>query len=609
MLLETINYHSNLPFSISFSNVAQEDFHYHKEMEMLLVLRGTADCKIHNVSYTVGEGDILIVDTQDLHRITGSSDDILFLVFYIDLQFFEDLYPDIDYMIFACEDYGKNSKLKYQDLQKKVSVLKHHIAKTALAYFNEKDNTALLMECINDLVFTLVNQFQGFLIEDNKFKAGHGDSNDIDIKRLYKIIKYIYLNYDKKITLNDLSDIVHLNPYYISHLIKNTSGLSFQKFLNYVRLEYAEKKLIENKLTLTQISQFCGFSSLSYFNNCFKTWYNMTPAEYKKQRCPCERTYHQPICEETAISLLKPYVHSYGSVPDAENLPKSSRHIFIPVKYNYRSGKNFRKAFPLKFSISSDEDLFMLNYQKEKIKVLHNVSAVLDYQVIKKARNKHEILSAVNLLESLGIPVYVSYNGENPERSSEDIIKTLGIPMTSYTFLKRTDEKNEIKTVSSALRSIMYSSDTDICLSGQTNALFTPEGLITPYYSVYSILSQIDGNITEQRDHYMIVKNKDTIYLLVFQDNKKTLLKAHIHIKDFSGQGLIIEKSYTREHSCYVTLQALRNPAIVTDAIKEHINTISSGTVKLSMTKAENSLDINFDIEPDTLIFAEITKQ
>lgn len=609
MLLEPINYQSNLPFSVSFSNVAEEDFHCHKEMEMLLVLRGTADCKIHNVSYTVGEGDILIVDNQDLHRITGSSDDILFLVFYVDLQFFEDLYPDINYMIFACEDYGKNSNLKYQDLQKKVSVLKHHIAKTALAYFNEKDNTPLLMECINDLIFTLVNQFQGFLIEDHKFKAGHGDSNDIDIKRLYKIIKYIYLNYDKKITLNDLSDIVHLNPYYISHLIKNTSGLSFQKFLNYVRLEYAEKHLIENKLTLTQISQFCGFSSLSYFNNCFETWYNMTPAQYKKQRCPCERTYHQPICEETAISLLKPYIRSYGSASDAGNLPKSSRHIFIPVKYNYRSGKNFKKTFPLKISISSDEDLFMINYRKEKIKELHNVSAVLDYQVISRTRNKHEIQNAVNLLESMRIPVYVSNNGGCADSSSEDIIKALGIQMTSHSFTERTDEKEEVKTVSAALHSIINSSDAGICLSGQTNALFTPEGLITPYYSLYSILSLIDGNITEQRDHYLIVKNKDTIYLLIFQDNNKSLLKAHIHIRDFSGQGLIIEKSYTKEHSCYETLEALGHPPVITETIKDHINAISSGTVKLSLAKAENNLNIKFDIEPDTLIFAEITKQ
>ena len=58
-------------------------------------------------------------------------------------------------MIFACEDYSKTSTLKYQDLQRKVSVLKHYVAKTALTYFNEPNNRQLLMDCINDLVLPL----------------------------------------------------------------------------------------------------------------------------------------------------------------------------------------------------------------------------------------------------------------------------------------------------------------------------------------------------------------------------------------------------------------------------------------------------------------------
>ena len=42
MLPEQINYEKNLPFAIGFSNVAKEPPHYHREMEMALILRGTA---------------------------------------------------------------------------------------------------------------------------------------------------------------------------------------------------------------------------------------------------------------------------------------------------------------------------------------------------------------------------------------------------------------------------------------------------------------------------------------------------------------------------------------------------------------------------------------
>ncbi|MGI6733987.1 MAG: helix-turn-helix domain-containing protein [Anaerovoracaceae bacterium] len=621
MLLETVEYQNDLPFTIFFSNVAEEDFHYHNEMKMLFVLRGTTNCKIHNVLYTLKEGDLLIVDTLDMHRIFDSSPDILTLDMYVDLGFFTDLYPDIDYMIFACEDYSKTSTLKYQDLQRKVSVLKHYVAKTALTYFNEPNNRQLLMDCINDLVFTLVNQFQGFFIEDNKFKADHGGPNDVDLSRLYKIIKYIYLNYDKKITLEDLSNIVYLNPYYISHLIKNTSGLSFQNFLNYVRLEYAEKMLVENKLTLTQISQSCGFSSLSYFNKCFKAWYNMTPAEYRARLKPCERCSHGPFSKEAAMSLLEPYLLSPHSQRSSEHLDKSSHHIFIPVKYSYRSGKKFKISYPLKILLSSDEDLFMLNYRKEKIIELNPNAIVLDYKLLAKKQSKQEIMSILLVLQTLDLPLQVSIPDASMDRQTESLIKSLGIPIVSSDATAEKTEKagekigsngsicadiGETYTVCAALAYMLKNPAESIRLSGKSMALFTPEGLLTPFYFAYSVFSQISGVITEHRDQYMIIKSKKAVYILVFQTNENTMLKAHIHIKGIRGKKYIIKKSFMKEHNCFVTLKALKHPTVLTDFMKSHINDISAGTVQLSCVETKERLDMNFDMDPESLTFLEI---
>ena len=63
MLPEQINYEKNLPFAIGFSNVAKEPPHYHREMEMALILRGTASYRIHHQKYQLSAGDVIIVDT------------------------------------------------------------------------------------------------------------------------------------------------------------------------------------------------------------------------------------------------------------------------------------------------------------------------------------------------------------------------------------------------------------------------------------------------------------------------------------------------------------------------------------------------------------------
>ena len=50
-------------------------------------------------------------------------------------------------------------------------------------------------------------------------------------------------------------------------MVKNISGLSFKNYLNYVRAEYSEEILAEQVLTLTEICETCGFSSLHILAN------------------------------------------------------------------------------------------------------------------------------------------------------------------------------------------------------------------------------------------------------------------------------------------------------------------------------------------------------
>ncbi len=641
MLLENIEYINDLPFSLSISNVAEEDFHYHNEMEMLLVLQGETKCKIHNVLYTLKKGDVLIIDSRDMHRIFDSSPDILMLDMYIDLGFYTDLYPNIDYMIFACEDYSKASSLKYQDLQKKVSVLKNHMAKTAIAYLKNSDDIPVLMDCINELIFNLVNQFQGFFIEDNKFKADRGNSDDIDLNRLYKIIKYIYLNYDKKITLEDLSEIVFLSPYYISRLIKNTSGLSFQNFLNYVRLEYAEKLLVENELTLTQISDFCGFSSLSYFNKCFKIWYDMTPAQYRKQLDPCERRHHGPFSEEVAIALLEHYLMPHRSKKRSELLAKTSHHIFIPVKYTLRSGMPFKKMFSLKILISSDEDILLMNYQKEQLKKLQSIAFVVDYNLLSGKQTTQDMINALYALQSFGFPLEAESGDSITDNRIRELIRSMGIPLISKSIpggsdnltdqTTETDETDDVAsgatadvsgdmacdvsgdvynrdscTVCSALSELIKNPFSKIPLSGKSKAVFTQDGLLTPYYFAYSILCGIDGVITELRDQYLIIKERQDLYMLILQEDKESKLKTHIHIKDIFNKCIMIEKRFSEKHNCFSSLEALGSPELLSDFIKTHINDVSSGSTILSCIEANESFDLDFEMEPDSVMFLQI---
>lgn len=129
MLKKTIMFENNLPFLIDFCNIYEENFHWHNELEMALVLRGNTTYTIHHLDYHLSEGDVLIVDGDDLHRIKDSSKDILILRIHVDLQYFSEQYPHIYFMIFACEDCSTNSAAKKDYLKTRLPFSENNYAK------------------------------------------------------------------------------------------------------------------------------------------------------------------------------------------------------------------------------------------------------------------------------------------------------------------------------------------------------------------------------------------------------------------------------------------------------------------------------------------------
>lgn len=101
-------------------------------------------------------------------------------------------------------------------------------------------------------------------------------------ERIGKIIKYIYENYDRELSLSVLSEEFHFTTVYMSHYIKKETGYTFLEILTSVRMYYAAKYLTETKLKNGEICSRIGILDERYFGQIFKKNYGMTPYEYRK---------------------------------------------------------------------------------------------------------------------------------------------------------------------------------------------------------------------------------------------------------------------------------------------------------------------------------------
>ncbi len=149
-----------------------------------------------------------------------------------------------------------------------------YIAKINRQFINETrtiNNVDQLCIWLADVVTKYIDQVFDF----NEIKH-------IDVMR--KAIDFIRRNYNKRITLEEVAQMVYLSPSYFSKLFKDEIGVTFNTYLNNVRIEKSKHLLLDNSVKLVDISGLVGFEDQSYFSKVFKNKTSMSPGQYRKSR-------------------------------------------------------------------------------------------------------------------------------------------------------------------------------------------------------------------------------------------------------------------------------------------------------------------------------------
>lgn len=97
------------------------------------------------------------------------------------------------------------------------------------------------------------------------------------------ISTYVKNNYQTKISLEAISNIFGISKYTISREFPHVIGTSFSMYLNNVRIKKSIELLIKTNKKIADIAHECGYDSIKHFNRMFKTQFNMSPTEYRKQ--------------------------------------------------------------------------------------------------------------------------------------------------------------------------------------------------------------------------------------------------------------------------------------------------------------------------------------
>ncbi|NYE05638.1 YesN/AraC family two-component response regulator [Bacillus niacini] len=101
-------------------------------------------------------------------------------------------------------------------------------------------------------------------------------------EQIINAINIIHAEYSEKLTLNYLASKIHINSAYLSRKFHEEVGMGFSEYLNEFRLKEAQRMLVEHPdLSISTVSERCGFNSQHYFSQIFRKMTGQSPRDFR----------------------------------------------------------------------------------------------------------------------------------------------------------------------------------------------------------------------------------------------------------------------------------------------------------------------------------------
>ena len=107
------------------------------------------------------------------------------------------------------------------------------------------------------------------------------ESRSPKAEQLKPVLEYIETHYGQRILLETLARQAGMSPKYFCRYFRAVVHRSPIDYLNYYRTECACSCLMNTDMTVAEIAYHCGFSDSSFFIRSFKKYQGMTPRQYR----------------------------------------------------------------------------------------------------------------------------------------------------------------------------------------------------------------------------------------------------------------------------------------------------------------------------------------
>lgn len=272
------------PFLVSYQKLSEYEsgsfmWHWHPEIEITYVQKGTMCYKVNHMVYHLKEGDIVFNNSGALHSGTMENQkDCAYIPVTFDSR-----------LIYGFFQSTVNSK--YVDPVIQDSMLPAICIDQSEPW--HKPFREYLLRIIDldekkpdfyelDITICLQSMWR-LLLEHITYEPQASRENSLEYDRIKKILSYIEENYQNKITLNDIAGHIHLCESECTRLFKRHMNTTLFAFLQEYRIERS-LEFLQDDQPVSAVAYKAGFSDPNYYSKVFAKIKGCSPREYRNHR-------------------------------------------------------------------------------------------------------------------------------------------------------------------------------------------------------------------------------------------------------------------------------------------------------------------------------------
>lgn len=253
--------------------------HRHNYIEVIYMCRGETRHLIDGRSIVLKEGELLFLNQNAQQEILPAGEGDVAVNFIILPEFFDVAFKMLgegenllrDFLIGClCESGRYDNYLHFHVAD--VLPVQNLVENMIWTILNDQPDKQTINQTTMGLLF-----MQLTYCTERLETAGQSFEQNL----VLQVLRYIDGNY-RDGQLKTLSDMLGFDVYWMSRMIKKLTGRNYKDLLQIKRLNQAAYLLLNTRASVADISIAVGYDNTSYFHRIFRSYYGLSPKEYRR---------------------------------------------------------------------------------------------------------------------------------------------------------------------------------------------------------------------------------------------------------------------------------------------------------------------------------------